>query len=122
MNLAPLYKAYALFFNGAGCLLNLFLVGFFLYAYRRHRNQLAFPIFAFGCFCGSFVTAYLFAADLQRLYGIELLPFWIWRILAYVYFAAEPLVFISNLLGPIVLVRTYGQERIPSANAGANSR
>ena len=45
MNLHPVYQSYAFFFNGAGILLNLFLVGLFLCAYRRHRDQRAFLIF-----------------------------------------------------------------------------
>jgi len=119
MNLGPLYKFYALFFNGAGCLLNLFLVAVFLYAYRRHRNQPAFPVFAFGCFCGAFTTAYLFAAGLQRTYSIDIFPFLVWRVLAYVYFIAEPLVFLSNLIGPLLLVWAYGRDHISQSDRNA---
>jgi hypothetical protein len=112
MNLGSLYKSYALFFNGAGCVLNLFLLGLFLYAHRRYRNQPAFLVFAFGCFCASYTTAYLFAAGVQHEYSIALFPFQAWRILAYAYLVAEPLVFVSSFVGPVLLVRTYGRNPI----------
>jgi hypothetical protein len=114
MDLGPLFKSYVLFSNGAGCLLNLFLVGFFLYAHRRYRNQPAFLVFAFGCFCAAFTTAYLFASGIQRQYSIDVFPYPIWRILAYAFFVADPLVFISTLIGPIVLVLTYGRNHSQS--------
>ena len=111
MNLGPLYKSYALFFNGAGCLLNIFLVGLFLYAYRRYRDQRAFPILAFSNLCFAFTTAYQFASGLHHQYSIDIFPFAVWRTLAYAFFLVEPLGFISCFLGPVLLVRTYGVGR-----------
>jgi hypothetical protein len=108
MDLGPLYKSYSLFFNGAGCLFNLFLMGLFLYAHHRYRDQRGFPLLAFSNLCFAFTTAYLFASNLHNQHSIDLFPFAVWRALAYAFFVVEPLGFISCLLGPLVLVRTYG--------------
>ena len=111
MNLSPIYKAYVLFFNGAGCILNLLLVGLFLYAHRRYREQRAFLILAFSSLCFVLTTAYRFATELHHQYSIDLFPVAVWRMLAYAFFVVEPLGFIACFLGPIVLVRTYGAGR-----------
>jgi len=115
MNLVPLYKVYGLLFNGAGCLLNLFMVGLFLYACRIHPTQRAFPIFVFSSFCFAFTTAYLFVSSINHYYSLDLFSFPAWRILAYIYFVAQPLGFISCLVGPVVLVRTYGRAALNSS-------
>ena len=116
MNLGPLFKSYVLFSNGAGCVLNLFLVVLLLLAHFRYRDQRAFPILAFSSFCSAFTTAYLFASDLNHQYSIDVFPFAVWRTFAYAFFVVEPLAFISCLLGFIVLVRTYGAGRHQNQN------
>lgn len=109
MNLVPLYKQYAFYGNAIGPFINLFLFGLFLYAYYRHREQRAFLIFSIGGFCFTIVSTYHFCSDLKRHLGTEILPFPVWRTLAYLYFVMGPLGTISALVASIVLVRTYGR-------------
>src|SRR4029434_1398128 len=100
MDLTSFYKSYALFFNGGGCALNLFLFGLFLFAHRRHREQRACRFLAFSNLCFAFTTAYQFASGLQHHFSIEIFPFAVWRTLAYAYFVVVPLGFVSCFLGP----------------------
>ena len=113
MNLAPLYDFYQGLFSGYGFVANLLLLWLFLYAHRQHRAQRSFLVFAFGSLCFAFTAGYHFASHLQRHFSVEIFSLSVWRFLAYLYFVAEPLAFLAYVLGPIVLVFTYGGKVAP---------
>lgn len=116
MNLEPIYKTYV---DGARIVifaLNVVSALLLIKAFDRHREQRGFLLLGISCLGFAFSDGYHMCARFQHQLAMEIFPFWIWRVLAYVFFTVDPIAIILSFLGIVVLIRTYGRAPIRSAS------